>query len=94
MSTFDRKKPKIRPQLTLPIFLWALVDVVGMLLVSLGVVYFVYGAGRIFARFPGSTAEAAIVLAAGAGIMIWAAGNIVREMVKQPQFGNDGDDAR
>lgn len=95
MSVFDRKKPRVKPQLTLRIFLWGLVDVVGMLLVSLGAVHFVYGPGRIFASFPGTTAEAVVVLAVGGAIMLWAAGNILREMMKQPHLGDYGsDDAR
>ncbi|MFC5300028.1 hypothetical protein [Azospira restricta] len=89
MSVFGKKKPRIKPQLTLRIFLWALVDVVGMLLLSLGLIHFIYGPGRMFKSFPGTGGEAAVVLAAGAAIMIWAAGNILREMLKQPHLTGD-----
>jgi len=95
VSVFNRQKPRVKPQLTLRIFLWGLVDVVGILLVSLGIVHFAYGPGRIFASFPESTVQALATLAGGAAIMIWAAGNILREMMKQPQFGDsDNGDAR
>ena len=39
-----------------------------------------------FWGFPTNSAEAAVTLAVGAGIMIWAAGNILREIVKQPHL--------
>lgn len=86
-----RKQKRIKPQLTLRIFLFGLVDVVGMLLMSLGAAYFIYGPGKVFKTFPGTTGEAAVTLAVGVGIMLWAAANILREMLKQPHL--TGDDA-
>lgn len=83
------KKKRIKPQLTLRIFLWALVDVVGMLLMSVGGVHFIYGPGKVFKSFPATGGEAAVLLAVGIGIMIYAAGNILREMLKQPHLTGD-----
>lgn len=83
-----KKKPRIKPTLTLRIFLFGLVDVVGMLLMSVGAVHFLYGPGKVFATFPANTVEAIVTLAIGIGIMIYAAGNILREMLKQPALGD------
>ncbi len=87
------KKKRIKPQLTLRIFLWGLVDVVGMLLLSVGAVYFIYGPGKIFQSFPATGGEAAVVALVGIGIMIYAAGNILREMLKQPHLTGDDETA-
>ena len=92
MSAFDKKKPRIRPQLTGRIFAWGLVDVVGMLLFSVGLVYFLRGPGALFKSFPTTLGEAIVTFVVGAGIMIYAAGNILREMLKQPQLMGQNDD--
>jgi hypothetical protein len=92
MSAFDKKKPRIKPQLTWSIFLWGVVDMVGMALFSVGIVYFLHGPGAIFKSFPTTGAEAGAMIAVGAGIMIYAAGNILREMMKQPHMMDPGDD--
>ncbi len=86
------RKKRVKPRLTARIFLWGLVDVVGMLAMSLGLVHFIYGPGKIFASFPATGGEAAAALAVGVGIMIWAAGNILRELLKQPHLMDE--DAR
>lgn len=86
MSTFDKRKRTAKPQLTLRIFLWGVVDVVGMALFSVGIVHFIHGPGAIFARFPASTGEAVATTAVGGAIMVFAAGNILREMFKQPHL--------
>jgi hypothetical protein len=88
MSLLKNKK-RIKPTLTLRIFLFGLIDVVGMLLMSLGAVFFIYGPGKVFQTFPATTSEAAVTLAIGIGIMIYAAGNILREMMKQPHLTGD-----
>ncbi len=82
----DAKKPKIKPQLTGRIFLWGLVDVVGMALFSVGLVYFLHGPGTLFKSFPATGGEAVVTFVVGVGIMIYAAGNILREMMKQPHL--------
>lgn len=85
-------KKKLKPQLTLTIFLWGLVDVVGMALFSVGLVYFLRGPGALFKSFPTTLGEAIVTFAVGTGIMIYAAGNILREMMKQPHmFDQIGD---
>ncbi len=87
-----KKKKRVKPTLTLRIFLFGLVDVVGMVLMSLGAVFFFYGPGKVFQTFPATTGEAVVTLAVGVGIMIYAAGNILREMMKQPHLGNEAED--
>jgi hypothetical protein len=52
-------------------------------------VFFIYGPGKVFQTFPATTSEAAVTLAIGIGIMIYAAGNILREMMKQPHLTGD-----
>lgn len=86
MGAFDKKKPRVKPQLTARIFAWGLVDVVGMAIFSVGIVHFIHGPGAVFKSFPGNGAEAAVTIAVGGGIMIYAAGNILREMMKQPHL--------
>lgn len=86
MSRVDGKKPQPKPQLTGRIFLWGLVDVVGMGLFSVGLVHFIHGPGAIFRSFPTNGGEAGAMIAVGGGIMVYAAGNILREMMKQPQL--------
>lgn len=82
----DNKKPRIKPQLTGRIFAWGLVDVVGMAIFSVGIVHFIHGPGALFKSFPTNSAEAAVMIAVGGGIMVYAAGNILREMMKQPHL--------
>ena len=84
-----KKKPRAKPELTLRIFLWGLVDVAGMLPMSIGLAHFIYGPGKVFKTFPASGVEAAVALIAGLGLMIFATGNILREMLKQPHLTGD-----
>lgn len=72
-----------RPQLTLAILKFALLDVVGMVLLALGLAWFAQGPGAFFKAFPSTTAEAVVVTAAGVLIMAYAASRIVREILKQ-----------
>ena len=48
--------------------------------------------GRHLQNFPGNGAEAAVMIAVGGGIMVHAAGNILREMMKQPHLLDQIDD--
>lgn len=91
MSAFDRTKPRIKPQLTSRIFFWGVVDVIGMGAFSLGLVFFIHGPGAVFRSFPGSVLEAAAAIAIGGGIMVYAAGNILRQMMKQPHLMDQKD---
>ncbi len=71
-----------RPNLTGPIFLYALVDVFGLSCVAIGGSWFA-GNKALFAGFPTSTAEAVACTLGGAVVMFWAMGKILREIAKQ-----------
>ena len=72
-----------RPNLTGPIFLYALADVFGLACVGIGASWFVAGKGAIIANFPTSVAEAVACTAGGAAVMLWAVSRILRELAKQ-----------
>lgn len=72
-----------RPRLTLAILKFALLDIVGMVLLALGLAWFAQGPGAFFKYFPSTTAEAFVVTAAGVVVMGYAASRIVREILKQ-----------
>ena len=72
-----------RPNLTGPIFLYALADVFGVACVGIGASWFVAGKGAIIANFPTSVAEAVACTAGGAAVMLWAVSRILRELAKQ-----------
>jgi hypothetical protein len=76
-----------RPQLTGPIFAYALVDVFGLTCVGIGASWFAAGKGAIIASFPTSMAEAVACTAGGAAVMLWSVARILREIAKQaPQM--------
>ena len=72
-----------RPRLTAAILKFALLDVVGMLLLALGLAYLVQGPSAFFAAFPGSTPEAVVTALAGVVVMAYAATRILREVMRQ-----------
>lgn len=72
-----------RPNLTGPIFLYALADVFGLACVGIGASWFVAGKGAIIANFPTSVAEAVACTTGGAAVMLWAVSRILRELAKQ-----------
>ncbi|MBS1140401.1 MAG: hypothetical protein H6R13_1854 [Proteobacteria bacterium] len=79
-------KPSIRPprpQLTGPIFVYALVDVFGLSCVGIGASWFAAGKGAILTNFPTSMAEAVVCTVGGAAVMIWSVARILREIAKQ-----------
>lgn len=72
-----------RPQLTGPIFAYALIDVFGLSCVGIGASWFAAGKGAIIANFPTSLAEAVVCTAGGAAVMLWSVARILREIAKQ-----------
>ena len=80
INTSNRPPP---PNLTGPIFLYALADVFGLACVGIGASWFVAGKGAIIANFPTSVAEAVACTAGGAAVMLWAVSRILRELAKQ-----------
>ena len=78
----DPQRPP-RPKLTLPILKFAALDILGMILLALGLGWFAQGPGAFFRSFPNTTAEAVVATAAGVVLMTYAAMRILREVMKQ-----------
>jgi hypothetical protein len=83
-----------RPQLTLAMLGYALVDVFGMILLALGLAFLTRGPGIFFARFPSTTGEAVLLTATGAVLMLWSAAQILRRVAlgKEAAIPGRGDD--
>jgi membrane protein implicated in regulation of membrane protease activity len=73
-----------RPQLTAKILLYALCDVAGMILLASGALWLARGQALFVADFPSSSAEAIALTVIGLALMLWAAGRILRELLKRP----------
>ncbi len=63
---------------------YALFDVLGMLILATGGAWFKTGAPLFIRDFPTNTFEAIAAVVIGAAIMIWAAAQVLREMLKHP----------
>ena len=74
-----------RPKLTAAILKYALVDIVGMLLLAVGLAWFAQGPGAFFKTFPSTTGEALVLTVAGVVLMGYAASRILREVMRQQQ---------
>ena len=72
-----------RPRLTARILAYALADVFGLSVFSIGASWFAAGKGAIIAGFPSSLAEAVACTIGGLVVMIWAVIRILREINKQ-----------
>lgn len=83
LTMFNSANRPPRPKLTAAIMGYALIDVFGLLCVSIGASWFATGNGAIFKDFPSSTAEAVVCTAGGVVVMIWAVTRILREIGKQ-----------
>ncbi|MBK7354644.1 hypothetical protein [Propionivibrio sp.] len=77
-------RQSLRPQLTLSIMLFAVLDVVGMVCFATGVMWLVRRQSLFIPNFPTHWAEAIGILVAGLLLMLWAAGRILREMISRP----------
>ena len=76
-----------RPQLTLKILLYALFDVAGMVSLATGALWLARGQSLFIADFPTSIAEALAALIGGLALMLWAAAQILRELMPGPMTG-------
>ncbi len=70
-----------RPKLTLKIVFYAIFDVLGMLLFANGAMWFANGTLLFFPKYAANTFDAAILVVAGIALMIWAAAQMLRELV-------------
>lgn len=64
--------------------LYAIFDVIGMIIFATGGTWFKTGQPLFFQSFPTNTFEALLAIIVGAALMIWAAAQVLREMLKQP----------
>ena len=73
-----------RPQLTLKIVAYALFDVAGMVSLATGALWLARGQTLFIAGFPSSIAEALAAEVGGLALMLWAAAQILRELMQRP----------
>lgn len=72
-----------RPQLTLKVLYFALFDVLGMLVFASGATWLANGQSLFVANIPRNSLEAIGLCIAGIALMIWAAAQILRELLKR-----------
>ncbi len=80
---------KMRPKLTPMVLFYALFDVAGMVVFATGGAWFKTGKDLFIPNFPGNAFEAGLAIVAGVALMLWAAAQVLREMLKQPRDGDD-----
>jgi dipeptide/tripeptide permease len=82
--------PRFRPKVTPALLQWALVDVIGMVVLAIGGFYLVRDQ-TIIPGFPSSTLEAIAIVVVGLGLIFAAAVKMLAEMMaQQPNGGQDG----
>ena len=77
-------KKSMRPQLTPMVLFYALFDVLGMVVFATGGAWFSTGKALFVPNFPTNAIEAVMSVVAGIALMLWAAAQVLREMLKQP----------
>jgi membrane protein implicated in regulation of membrane protease activity len=80
---------KMRPQLTPKIMLYALFDVLGMIILATGGAWFSTGKDLFIPNFPTNAFQAILAILAGAALMVWAAAQVLREMLKRTPTDNE-----
>ena len=73
-----------RPRLTLKILLYAIVDVVGMVVFASGALWLTQGTNLFVSDFPADKMQAIVATAGGVFLMFWAATQILRELIRRP----------
>lgn len=73
-----------RPRLTLKIMFYAIFDVVGMVFFASGALWFARGESLFIPDFPSTMFEALATIIGGLLLMLWAAAQILRELIKRP----------
>jgi hypothetical protein len=71
------------PDLATALVKFALLDLVGMLLLALGVAYLIQGPGSFFDSFPSTRTEAIALTALGVGVMGYAGAGILRQVARR-----------
>ena len=73
-----------RPRLTLKVLLYAIFDVVGMVMFATGALWLTQGTSLFSTDFPADKTQAIAATAAGVILMFWAATQILRELIRRP----------
>ena len=89
----QQTRPSQRPRLTLPILLFAAVDIAGMVLFATGAMWFAHGTPLFIPNYPNDPFEAGVALAGGLLLMVWAAARILRELLNQTT-GKNGEQSQ
>ena len=89
----QQTRPSQRPRLTLPILLFAAVDIAGMVLFATGAMWFAHGTPLFIPNYPNGSFEAGAALAGGLLLMVWAAARILRELLNQTT-GKNGEQSQ
>ena len=76
-------QPSWRPRLTLAILAFAAIDIIGMVLLATGAMWFAHGKPLFIPDYPTGPVEAGSAIAAGLLLMFWAAARILRELLRQ-----------
>lgn len=76
------KRP-LRPQLTPMVMFYAVFDILGMLIFATGGTWLANGKTLFLENFPRNNFEAALLTIAGIALMLWAAAQILRELLKR-----------
>ena len=80
---------RVRPKITPTLLQWALVDVIGMVVLAVGGFYLVRDESFI-PGFPSSTLEAVAVVVVGLGLIFAAAVKMLAEVMAQSPRGGQG----
>jgi len=84
MTPAQNLRPAGRPRLTLKILGYAVFDMVGMIALATGAVWLARGQSLFIAGFPTTLAEALAAVVGGLALMLWAAAQILRELMGRP----------
>lgn len=71
------------------VMFYALFNVAGMIIFATGATWFSKEKTLFIASFPTNNLEAIITIVAGLALMLWAAAQIVRELIKRPIDSED-----
>lgn len=74
----------LRPQLTLKIMFYAILDVVGMVQFATGAMWLARGQSLLIPDFPSGTFQAITLVVSGLLLMVWAVTRILGELLKRP----------
>lgn len=73
-----------RPRLTLKILLYAIIDVVVMVIFATGALWLTQGSTPFLTGFPADRMQAIATTGGGVLLMFWAATQILRQLIRQP----------